>query len=497
MFLAGEGFTSAMRKKSQSKLLSHRLRFEPLESRSMLAANEFAVIGDFGNNSAHEAAVADLVKSWDPAFILTVGDNNYGTEAGSYDRNVGQFYHEFIGGYSGAYGAGSPDNRFFAALGNHDWDLAGGQEYQDFFSLPGNERYYDFVRGSTHFFVIDSDGREPDGNSSTSAQGQWLQSALAGSNSEFNVVVAHHPPYSSGSHGSEQSMQWPFAEWGADVVLTGHDHHYERLNVDGLPYVVNGVGGAELRPVGSPVPGSQFQYDDNYGAMKVVADPGVLTFQFFSVAGGGTLVDSFTVTAGAAGTEGPAAAEPTTLVGSGSEWRYLDNGSDQGTDWQSAQFEDASWQVGRGQLGYGDGDEATQVSSGDDVNNKPITTYFRKSFDVNDPSQFSSLDLSLLRDDGAIVYLNGREVMRSNMPGGDVGSATLATSAISGGAESSFHPGSIDPSWLVPGRNVLAVEIHQANATSSDISFDLELSGTAVDAAFASGMADEFEQQPA
>ena len=64
-----------------------------------------------------------MVKSWNPSFIVTVGDNNYSTTSGSYDLDVGKYYHEYIGNYSGAYGAGSATNRFFPVLGNHDWDL--------------------------------------------------------------------------------------------------------------------------------------------------------------------------------------------------------------------------------------------------------------------------------------------------------------------------------------------------------------------------------------
>jgi hypothetical protein len=163
------------------------------------------------------------------------------------------------------------------------------------------------------------------------------------------------------------------------------------------------------------------------------------------------------------------------LVPTGAIWKYLDNGSDQGTAWRSAGFNDASWASGPAQLGYGDGDEATVVSFGPDSGNKHITTYFRRSFNVADASLYQSASLRVLRDDGAVVYLNGVEVFRSNMPGGTVGYRTLASSAID---DSTFHLASIDPANLVSGANVVAVEIHQANATSSDISFNLELSAS-------------------
>lgn len=174
----------------------------------------------------------------------------------------------------------------------------------------------------------------------------------------------------------------------------------------------------------------------------------------------------------------PAGAADTTLVATGSTWSYLDDGSDQGTAWSVPGFDDSSWSAGPAQLGYGDGDEATVVSFGSDSSNKHITTYFRKIFQIADPSGYVRADLRLLRDDGAIVYLNGVEVFRSNMPGGAVDSSTTASSTVGGADESTFFEATLDPALLQTGTNLLAVEIHQANPTSSDISFDLELTAS-------------------
>jgi acid phosphatase type 7 len=159
------------------------------------------------------------------------------------------------------------------------------------------------------------------------------------------------------------------------------------------------------------------------------------------------------------------------LVPLGSQWKYLDNGSDQGTVWRSSGFNDGGWAAGPAQLGYGDGDEATVVSYGPDSANKYITTYFRRSFSIADAAAYLSASLRVLRDDGAVVYVNGTEVFRSNMPGGTVGYRTLASAAIDDGT---YYTASFSPSLLISGLNVVAVEIHQANATSSDVSFDLE-----------------------
>jgi hypothetical protein len=476
-------YLAMLRQRNAAKVAKRRPRqtrrncrlpaIESLEHRDLLAITNFAIVGDFGNNSSAEASVASMIKGWSPDFITTVGDNNYGTTSGTYDPNVGQYYHEYIGNYTGSYGAGSATNRFFPALGNHDWDLANGQEYLSFFTLPGNERYYDFVKNNIHFFVIDSDTREPSGTSSTSTQAQWLQSKLAASTSEFNVVLFHHAPYSSGSHGGTAAMRWPFKQWGADVVLTGHDHIYERLNIDGLPYFVDGVGGASLTTVSAPTAGSQFYYTGHYGAIKATADTGYLTFEFYAVDRSGTPVDRLTISSSA-----PAPTPTQTLIGQGSTWKYLDTGVDAGTAWRAVSYSDTAWKSGPAQLGYGDGDERTIVSYGPNASNKYKTTYFRKAFSVTDPAQFSGLKLNLLRDDGAVVYLNGTEVYRTNMPTGTVSSATLAMTAIGGADESAWYSANINPSLLRVGTNLLSVEIHQANVTSTDISFDASLVAT-------------------
>jgi hypothetical protein len=173
-----------------------------------------------------------------------------------------------------------------------------------------------------------------------------------------------------------------------------------------------------------------------------------------------------------------AAFAQTTLVARGSSWKYLDNGSNQGSGWAAPAFDDSGWAAGNAQLGYGDGDETTVVGYGGNANAKFITTYFRRSFNVTNPADFSSLSLNILRDDGAVIYLNGTEIFRTNMPAGPVGYQTLASVAISGGEESTVYiPASAATSSLVVGANVLAVEIHQSGATSTDISFDLDLIG--------------------
>jgi len=166
----------------------------------------------------------------------------------------------------------------------------------------------------------------------------------------------------------------------------------------------------------------------------------------------------------------------TTLVPAGAVWKYLDNGSDQGTAWSAPAFDDSGWAAGAAQLGYGDGDEVTVVGFGSDPNGKAVTTYFRRTIVVTNTAEITNLNVRLLRDDGGVVYLNGVEVFRSNMPVGPITFDTLAISAAGGADESTmFYEAQIAPNLLSPGPNVVAVEIHQNAITSSDLSFDLEL----------------------
>jgi hypothetical protein len=791
------------------------LRVEPLEQRDLPAclvpANTcFAVIGDYGNAGPNEEDVADLVKSWNPDFIITVGDNNYDNGAAStIDANIGQYYHEFIHPYIGSYGAGATTNRFFPALGNHDWRATGALPYRNYFTLPDSERYYDFTRGSVEFFAIDSDDHEPDGNTSASVQANWLRNELAASTATWKIVYFHHPPYSSGSaHGSTYDMQWPFQEWGASAVLSGHNHVYERIVRDGFPYFVNGLGGDDITGFSGAIAGSQKRYNGDYGAMLVDASDAQITFQFIartrsvidtytialesgpptvtiaaidstaaepgtntgvlSVSRSGLITQPLTVSYSVGGTASPgtdyvalsgsvtipagyastnivvtakddsvdeplesvvvtlsaggsysrstsstatvsitdndpasaipvvsisatdssaseassntgqftvtrsgsatnpmtviytvtgtatpgsdytalsgtvtipagasvanitvtpkddsvfesletviatistsnsytrgtatsgtvniadddpalvlpvvtiAATDPSAseagtnpgkltvtrtgsmsapltvlysvggsatagsdykvltgsvviaagsasakivvtpnndtaaegnesvlvtiksgtaynrgtpnsasviiadndvpatsvLVAKGSVWKYLDNGSNQGTAWRGVGFSDSAWTSGAASLGYGDGDELTVVGYGPNGGDKYITTYFRRVFTVTDASRFNSLTLRLLRDDGAVVYLNGTPVLSSNMPTGAISYTTRAASSANGADENTYFETVLDAALLRNGSNVIAVELHQFDETSSDISFDLEL----------------------
>lgn len=253
-----------------------------------------AIVGDFGKAGAAASDVAALVHGWTPELIVTAGDNNYDDGAAStIDENVGQYYHDFIAPYAGGFGAGAAENRFFPALGNHDWRSTDLRPHTDYFTLPGNERYYTISWGPVDVFVVDSDPHEPDGIAADSAQAKWLEQAMMAADGPWKLVVMHHPPYSSGDHGPSEALRWPYREWGATAVVAGHDHHYERIEQDGLLYFVNGLGGNPSRyPVGDPVDGSAVQYNADHGAMRVYADRQGIRFEFVNRKG--ETIDSVT-----------------------------------------------------------------------------------------------------------------------------------------------------------------------------------------------------------
>lgn len=161
-----------------------------------------------------------------------------------------------------------------------------------------------------------------------------------------------------------------------------------------------------------------------------------------------------------------------------SPWKYLDDGTNPGTTWTDSSFNDNTWKIGYTQAGYGDGDESTTCGYGPDANNKYITTYFRKQLFISNATQFTGFILNVRRDDGIVVYVNGTEVYRNNMPAPPavITYTTLASLAASddGGTQQSA---SIAGTAFMTGSNIVSAEVHQNVATSTDITFDLELIG--------------------
>jgi hypothetical protein len=207
-------------------------------------------------------------------------------------------------------------------------------------------------------------------------------------------------------------------------------------------------------------PWSSAWYDAPFGVYQITA-------QALDFAGNRTTSAPVNITVNYA----PYAAE---LIPPQGVWRYLDDGSNQGTGWVLPGFNDSGWRTGVAEFGYADGDENTVVNSGP-TNAHFITTYFRTSFVAPSNTVVTNLSFNLVRDDGAVVYLNGHEMYRSNMPNGTITYQTLALTSVGNADESTFFNSTFAITNLPAGTNVVAVEIHQQSATSSDISFALEL----------------------
>ncbi|RIK83099.1 MAG: hypothetical protein DCC68_04620 [Planctomycetota bacterium] len=305
------------------------------------ARTTFAVIGDYGSDTPEATRVAEMVRGWNPDFVITVGDNTYGDpniNVAEWERRIGQNYGEFIlGRTDNRYPSQtSPTQRFFPSVGNHDVidPVSDGAEpspgppyytgsgaairpgYLDYFHTdpgrPGGrlpsgfhqpERsFYEFRWNEAHFFALDSESAFFD-SASAQQQATWLQTRALASDAAWKFVFFHHPSYSSGSHGSQDHMQWPFAAWGISAVLTGHDHTYERVSHTGIPYFVNGLGGQAAYPFNNILAESVVRYNENHGAMRVSFDARSVSFEFLAAvpddAGGftPTVIDGYELSA--------------------------------------------------------------------------------------------------------------------------------------------------------------------------------------------------------
>lgn len=167
-----------------------------------------------------------------------------------------------------------------------------------------------------------------------------------------------------------------------------------------------------------------------------------------------------------------------TVIPFGASWKFSDNGTDQGTAWTSASFNDEAWSSGNGQLGYGDGGEATVLNAGctpvASCNTKFITTYFRKNITIGSTATYVNYTLNVNRDDGIVIYIDGVEVYRNNMPTGTILFSTVASGACADDGNG-IQTSTLTLAQLPTGNHTIAAEIHQSAANSSDISFDLEL----------------------
>lgn len=245
-------------------------------------SSTLAVIGDYGSGDENEQAVAALVAAAHPSAVFTVGDNVY-SDAG-YAHLVGDYYGEFVS-------AGT----FHPATGNHDYS-EGIEHYDAYFGTRPGQRYGVVVAGAISFFVLD-DQAAWDDPTNWQEQQSWLKRSLAISQSSYNVVLLHHPPFSSGSeHGYTPETQLDFADMGADVIIAGHDHISERMQINGITYLIAGAGGKNLyNCVDGQVTESLFCDDEHFAALFLSPGDEAMTGRFLAT--DGSTLDTFSVPA--------------------------------------------------------------------------------------------------------------------------------------------------------------------------------------------------------
>jgi hypothetical protein len=236
----------------------------------------FAVMGDTGSGTDQQRQVADTMVRYRGVFpfdfVLMMGDNLYGSEsAKDFQTKFSDVYKQLL------------DNnvKFYATLGNHDLPIQVNYQY---FNMNGKE-YYRFKKGNIAFYSLNS-------NYMDKKQVQWLQDELAKDTSDWKIAFFHHPPYSSASkHGSDKQLREVlepiFVKYGMNVVLTGHDHVYERIKPQkGIYYFVSGAGG-KLRSGDvnerSPLTEKSFDRDMHFMLWEAVGNQ--LYFQVISRAG--------------------------------------------------------------------------------------------------------------------------------------------------------------------------------------------------------------------
>jgi hypothetical protein len=179
----------------------------------------------------------------------------------------------------------------------------------------------------------------------------------------------------------------------------------------------------------------------------------------------------------------PSASADKILEMGAKDWKYQDDAEGLPENWHSPELDDSKWKVGQAPLGYGDDDIEQEISFGDDEQNKRPVAFFRRTVEIEDPSAFKIVLGKLICDDGCVVYVNGKETHRFNLPKEEITNTSRANFATGGELERYAMSFLIDTDKLKAGRNVVAVRVHQANPSSSDLALDMSLEGLTNDAA--------------
>jgi len=477
-------------------------RFRTAPARGTGAPFRLWVLGDSGTGGAGQRQVRDamLGASADraPDLFLHLGDMAYNTgTVAEFDTRFFEVYADIL-----------RHTPVWPTLGNHEGTSSNSSTqtgpYYDAYVLPsdgraggltsGTEAYYAFDWGPVHFVVLDS---HESPRTTAGAMLRWLDADLAATDQRWIVAFFHHPPYTHGTHDSDLESQLiemrqnalPILEaHGVDLVLGGHSHIYERSflvqgaydtpttaaghivdpgdgrldgdgayhsGAEGALYVVAGHGGASLG--GAADHPLMAVSEVAYGSCIVDVEGDSLTLR--NVRADGVESDHVTLVKGVV-------APMESVIPFGAGWQYSDRGEDRGDGWRRG--EGAAWPEGPAQLGYGDGDEATVLLDADP--NVP-TVYFRRSFTLD--AEVDRARLRAVFDDGIAVWINGTEVARANVNSLDFSAWATTGMAAEQRLDQTLDLSGINP--FVRGENWIAAVVKQANATSSDVSFDLSL----------------------
>ena len=238
--------------------------------------------GDIGDDGREATAkLLDRI----PGTVFTAGDNAYpdGTDA-----DYAQKYNPTWGRHRA---------RTKPSPGNHEYNTSGATGYYKYFGAlagPSSRGYYSYDLGDWHIISLNSNIDMSAG----STQERWLRADLAASNKECTLAYWHHPRFSAGKHGSStksQDIYQALYEAGAEVVVVGHDHNYQRFapqtadgQLDrqrGIRQFVAGMGGASHYSFSSPIANTEAYNTDTYGVLKLTLGPGTYQWEFVPVAG--------------------------------------------------------------------------------------------------------------------------------------------------------------------------------------------------------------------
>ncbi len=262
------------------------------------------LVTDYGTCDPQEQVVATMVRGWPVSAILTAGDNTQNRgDCVPFEQSVWTFYDR------GPDGTGKPT--FWPALGNHDYEDAGAglDAYRKAFpylsaDADPQQRWYSEDLGHVRVFMVDSEVAGPD----VEAQRQWLKTSLRASRARdphvWNLVIVHRPPFTSGTHAAHVAMRpqpesnWNYQAWGADLVVSGHQHIYEDVVVGGFHYLTAGIGASdpERSCPTERVPDSRV-CRSGPGAVRILATSASLTVEYHqpTVPGESRLTDTFTL----------------------------------------------------------------------------------------------------------------------------------------------------------------------------------------------------------